>query len=108
MTRQAGWTTRLRLRGEGYKPSRDAKTRLDELAVEHPAQTLAKPPARFHNQRVGECWGVVARRMVPLLNAGLMIDGAAVFAKLEPNLAADSVFRMPIFHAPPILTVAIF
>ncbi len=105
--RQAGWTTRLRLRGEGFKRSRDAEDKL-ELAVHHLARTLAEPPARFHDQRVGARWGVVARRMIPLLGAGVMIVGAAVFAKLEPDLAADSVFRMLIFHAPPILMVALF
>jgi hypothetical protein len=105
--RQSGWTTRLRLHGEGFKRSRDAETKL-ELAARHLAQTLAEPPARFHDQRVGARWGVVARRMIPLLGAGLMIIGAAVFAKLEPDLAADSVFRMLIFHAPPILMVALF
>lgn len=105
--RQAGWTTRLRLRGDGFKRSRDAESKL-ELAVLHLAKTLAEPPARFHDQRVGTRWGVVARRMIPLLGAGLMIVAAAVFAKLEPDLAQDSVFRMLIFHAPPILMVAFF
>ena len=105
--RQAGWTTRLRLRGSGHQRSRDAEAKL-ELAVRHLAQTLAEPPARFHDQRVGARWGVVGRRMLPLLGAALMIAGAAVFAKLEPDLAADSVFRMLIFHAPPILMVALF
>ena len=105
--RQTGWTTRLRLRGEGYKRSRDAEIKL-ELAVHHLAQTLAEPPARFHDRRVGARWGVVARRMIPLLGAGAMIAGAAAFAKLEPDLAEDSVFRMLIFHAPPILMVALF
>ena len=105
--RQTGWSSRLRLRGEGHKRSRDAETKL-ELAVRHLAQTLAEPPARFHDQRVGARWGVVGRRMIPLLGAGVMIAGAAVFAKLEPDLAADSVFRMLIFHAPPILMVALF
>ena len=105
--RQTGWTTRLRLQGEGFKRSRDAEMKL-ELAVRHLAQTLAEPPAQFHDQRVGARWAVVARRMIPLLGAGVMIAGAAVFAKLEPDLAADSVFRMLIFHAPPILMVALF
>jgi hypothetical protein len=105
--RQAGWTTRLRLRGEGFKRSRDAESKL-ELAVLHLAQTLAEPPARFHDRRVGARWGVVARRLIPLLGAGVMIIAAAVFAKLEPDLAQDSVFRMLIFHAPPILMVAFF
>ena len=44
--RQTGWTTRLRLRGDGFKRSRDAEIKL-ELAVRHLAQTLAEPPGAF-------------------------------------------------------------
>lgn len=105
--RQHGWTTRLRLRGEGYKRCRDAETKL-ERAVHHLARTLAEPPARFHDQRVGARWAVVARRTLPLLGSAAMIAAAGLFAKLEPDLAQDSVFRMLIFHAPPILLVILF
>jgi len=105
--RQHGWTTRLRLRGEGYKRCRDAENKL-ELTVHHLARTLAEPPARFHDQRVGARWAVVARRTLPLLGSAVMIAAAGVFAKLEPDLAQDSVLRMLIFHAPPILLVILF
>lgn len=105
--RQQGWTTRVRLRGDGYKRSRDAELKL-ERAVQHLARTLAEPPAHFHDQRVGARWGVVARRTLPLLGSAVMIAAAAVFAKLEPDLAQDSVVRMLIFHAPPILLVIFF
>lgn len=105
--RQHGWTTRLRLRGEGYKRCRDAETKL-ELAVHHLAKTLAEPPARFHDQRVAARWAVVARRTLPLLGSAVMIAAAWAFAKLEPDLAQDSVLRMLIFHAPPILLVILF
>ena len=105
--RQQGWTTRLRLRGEGFKRCRDAETKL-ELAVHHLAKTLAEPPARFHDQRVGARWAVVVRRTLPLLGSAGMIAAAFGFAKLEPDLAQDSVLRMLIFHAPPILLVILF
>lgn len=105
--RQHGWSTRLRLRGEGYKRCRDAERKL-ELAVHHLARTLAEPPAHFHDQRVGTRWGVVARRTLPLLGSAAMIAAAFGFAKLEPDLAPDSVLRMLIFHAPPILLVILF
>ena len=75
--------------------------------MRHLAQTLAWLPARFHDRREGARWGVVGWRMIPLVGAGLMIAGAAVFAKLKPGLAADSVFHILIFHAPPILMVAL-
>ncbi len=105
--RQHGWSTRLRLRGEGFKRCHDAETKL-ALAVHHLARTLAEPPARFHDQRVGARWGVVFRRTLPLLGSAVMIAAAAVFAKLEPDLAQDSVLRMLIFHAPPIVLVILF
>lgn len=105
--RQTGWTTRLRLRGEGFKRSRDAEHKL-ALAVQHLARTLAEPPARFHERQRRARWAVVLRRLLPLLGAVLMIIGAWVFAKLEPDLPPESVLRMLIFHAPPILMVAFF
>jgi hypothetical protein len=105
--RQNGWTTRLRLRGEGFKRSRDGEMKL-ELAVRHLAQTLAEPPSRFHERQAAARWAAAGRRSIPLLGAILMIIGAWAFAKLEPDLPQESVFRMLIFHAPPIIMVALF
>lgn len=107
VTRQHGWTTRLRLRGDGLRRSRDAENKL-LLAVQHLARTLAEPPAAFHDRQVGARWAVVGRRAIPLAGAVAMVIGAALFAKLEVDLAQDSVFRMLIFHAPPILMVVLF
>jgi len=59
-------------------------------------------------QEIGARWGVVARRALPLIGSAAMIAAAAVFAKLEPDLAQDSVLRMLIFHAPPIVLVILF
>ena len=105
--RQNGWNTRLRLRGEGFKRSRDGELKL-ELAVRHLAQTLAEPPARFHERQAAARWAAAGRRCIPLLGAILMVIGAWAFAKLEPDLPQESVFRMLIFHAPPIIMVALF
>lgn len=105
--RENGWTTRLRLRGEGFERSHDGEQKL-ELAVRRLAQTLAEPPARFHEQQAAARWAAAGRRSIPLLGAILMIIGAWAFAKLEPDLPQESVFRMLIFHAPPIIMVALF
>lgn len=101
----AGWNTRVRLRGGGTDRSRDAETKLDR-AVLHLAQTLAEPPARFHDKQVAARWRVVLRRAMPLLGAVAMTAGAAGVAKLD--LAQESIFRMLIFHSPPIVLIAFF
>lgn len=105
--RQHGWTTRLRLRGDGHRRSRDAEAKLMQ-AVQHLARTLSEPPPAFHDRQVGARWAVVGRRAIPLAGAVAMVIGAALFAKLEVDLAQDSVLRMLIFHAPPILMVLLF
>lgn len=76
--------------------------------MHHLARTLAEPPARFHDRRVGTHWAVVARRTPPLVGSAVMVAAAGVFAKLQPDLAQDSALRVLIFHAPRILPVVFF
>jgi hypothetical protein len=105
--RQTGWHTRLRLRGEGFKRSRDGEAKL-ALVLRHLAQTLAEPPARFHERLAAARWAAAARRCIPLFGAGLLVAAAWQFAKLEPDLPKESVLRLLMFHAPPIVLVALF
>lgn len=100
-----GWRTRLRLRGGGAARSQDAEAKLDR-AVRHLAQTLAEPPALFHDKQVGARWRVVLHRAMPLLGGVALVVGAALVAKLD--LAQDSLVRMLIFHSPPILLMLFF
>jgi hypothetical protein len=69
-------------------------------------RTLAEPPQRFHERLWRQRWGVTLRRATPLLGGVALLLGAAAVPKID--LAEDSVLRMLIFHAPPLLLVALF
>jgi hypothetical protein len=105
LTRGAGWFGHLRLRGSGPVRSADAEAKLLQTA-RHLAQALAEPPAVFHQRLLAARWGVTLRRGVPLVGCLLLLAAAAAVSKLE--LASDSVFRMLIFNAPPLLLVVFF
>jgi hypothetical protein len=110
---QHGWTGVLRLGGKDEvrngvtttTRSRDALARLQATA-EHLARTLAEPPGRFHERWAARRWGVTLRRATPLLGSAALLLGAAAVPKID--LAEDSVLRMLIFHAPPLLLVVLF
>lgn len=105
-----GWSTLWRLgdrwRGHFRAPRsepRRSEAALEQMqrAVEHLARTLAEPPARFHQRLAAARWRVAARRCVPLLAALGLI--ALSFVVTSMDFARDSVWRMLIFNAPPIL-----
>lgn len=102
---KSGWTAAMQLRGKGPGRSQDAEAKLLRT-VEHLAQTMAEPPRRFHERHVGARWLMVFRRLIPLLATLAMVAGAAYVPRLE--LAQDSVFRMLIFHLPPLLLAFFF
>jgi hypothetical protein len=110
---QHGWTGVLRLSGKDEvrqgavttTRSRDAEARL-RATVEHLVRTLAESPQRFHERLRRQRWGVTLRRATPLLGGLAMLLAAAAVPKID--LAEDSVLRMLIFHAPPLLLVAFF
>jgi len=97
---RAGWRSSLALRGRGSARGAEAQTQLQRAAV-HLARTLAEPPPLFHQQRVAQRWAVTARRAVPLMVCVGVIAAALAVPLL--NLAQDSVLRMLIFNAPPIM-----
>lgn len=102
---KTGWTAGMQLRSKGPERSQDAEAKLLRT-VEHLAQTLAEPPRRFHERHRGARWVMVFRRLIPLLATLTMVAGAAYVPQLE--LAQDSVFRMLIFHLPPLLLAFFF
>jgi len=95
-----GWRATLDLRGRGAARSADAEAQL-QRAAQHLARTMAEPPARFHEQFLVARWGVTLRRAVPLAVC-LGVVGAALAVPLL-KLSEDSVLRMLIFNAPPIM-----
>lgn len=105
-----GWSSLWRLgerwRGHFRAPRREparseAALAQMHIAVEHLARTLAEPPARFHERLAAARWRVAARRCVPLLTALGLIGMSFVVTSMD--FARDSVWRMLIFNAPPIL-----
>jgi len=96
----SGWRSSLALRGRGAARGAEARTQLLAAAA-HLAHTLAEPPARFHDSRVAQRWAVTLRRAVPLLVCVGVIGAALAVPALQ--LQQDSVFRMLIFNAPPLL-----
>lgn len=100
-----GWRSSVQLRGSEPQRSREAERKL-ERAVLHLARTLSEPPARFHQRFGAARWRVMLRRAVPLLGSLGLIAAACAVPSLP--LEKDSVFRMLIFNAPPLLLVALF
>jgi hypothetical protein len=95
----------LRLRGKEPDRSRDAEVKLTRT-VEHLAETLSAPPARYHERLVAARWNVAFRRALPLLIGLGLIFGAPAIQFLE--LSEGSLIRMLIFHSPPLLMVLFF
>lgn len=95
-----GWSGTLRLRGSGPDRTADAERKLART-VQHLAQTLAEPPQRFHERNALARWRVTFRRAVPLLACFAMLGATAYIASLD--LPENSVWRMLVFHAPPLL-----
>lgn len=105
-----GWSSLWRLgerwRGHFHAPRREparseAALAAMQQAVAHLAQTLAEPPARFHERLAAARWRVAVRRCVPLLAVLGLI--AMSFVVTSMDFARDSIWRMLIFNAPPIL-----
>ncbi len=105
-----GWSSLWRLgdrwRGSFAAPRREPQRSEAALAqtvraAEHLVRTLAEPPARFHERLAAARWRVAARRTLPLLAALALVAASFVITSLD--LARDSVWRMLIFNAPPIL-----
>ncbi len=80
MAEDAGWKSRIRLRGKGERRTRAAERALLQVA-RHLARTLAEPPARFHERFLWARWGVVFRRLIPTLMAILLIGGALMLPR---------------------------
>ena len=78
----AGWTTRLRLRGDGARRTAAAEAACDHVAA-HLAQTLAEPPARFHERHRAARLGVVARRVIPLATPLVLVATILAMPRLD-------------------------
>jgi hypothetical protein len=102
---RAGWSSALRAPKREPERSRRVEAAL-ETTVAHLARTLAEPPSQFHLRFKRARWGVVFRRLIPVLGAlGLLAFGGLLTLLKLPQ---DSIFVMIIFHSPPILLFGAF
>jgi hypothetical protein len=100
-----GWRSIMKVRRREPEQSRQAELDFERTAA-HLAQTFAEPPARFHERLVAARWTFALRRSIPLLATCALIGGAVAAPHL--GLAKDSVIRMLIFNAPPLLMMLVF
>lgn len=101
----AAWRATVQLRGDGAARSQDAEDKIART-VAHLAQVLAQPPAAFHARFAPARWKVTLRRGFPLLVCTALIGAAAAVPLAD--LGPDSVWRMLIFNAPPLLLLWMF
>jgi hypothetical protein len=99
----AGWASTLRAPSGEPGRSRRIESAL-ERTVAHLARTLAEPPRRFHDRLVRERWGVVFRRMIPLLLSVALIAGALALTFVDVPQASMNL----IMNLPPLLLVMLF
>ncbi|HEY6135641.1 MAG TPA: hypothetical protein VIW70_16825 [Rubrivivax sp.] len=99
---RAGWSSTVRLRGSGPARSQDAEDKL-QRTVQHLAQTLAESPRRFHERAVRARWRVSFQRTIPLTTCAALVGIGLALPHL--GLAQESLLRMLVFHAPPLLLV---
>lgn len=99
------WHGTLRLPAPGPRREDLASRRLNALA-EHLARTLHESPGRFHERHRGARWRVVFRRAAPITVSIGLIALTAALPKL--GIGQDSMARMLIFNAPPILLMLVF
>lgn len=98
-----GWTSKLRLRGQGARRSDRAEQALTQ-AARHLAAVLAMPPAQYHRRWLGARWGVVLRRSIPSLTALGLIAGAV----LLPRFTDEGMQGMwMVLHYVPIALLAL-
>lgn len=100
--RDDGWHGFLRQRPQGWA---EVEARLARTAA-HLAVTLGAAPVAFHDRHAWARWRVVARRAVPALVSLGLVGAAAAVPRLA--LDSDSVLRMLILNAPPLLLIAFF
>jgi len=103
--RGAAWVGTLRAPGREPERSRRIEAAL-EIGVAHLTKTLAEPPRRYHEKFVRARWGVVFRRMIPLLGSIALLAGALTMVFID--VPQDSALALMMFNAPPILLAFLF
>lgn len=99
------WRGSVRVAAAEPERTRDIETKLAR-AVTHLAKTLRSNPADFHGRWQGARWRVTFQRAIPMLLGVALLGSAPLIQFL--SLENESLARMFIFHAPPLLLIGIF
>jgi thiosulfate reductase cytochrome b subunit len=99
------WKSKLRLRGRLPARSAAAERALDHAAV-HLAQTLAEPPAQFHQRHRLARLGVVARRVIPLATPLLLVATILLMPRLDIEQGMGLWWLL--YHVPTVLIMLSF
>ena len=74
--------------------------------VTHLARTLDKSPERFHGDHLRARWRVTFQRAIPMLIGVALLAATPAIRFLDMD--SNSILRMLIFHAPPMMLVGFF
>jgi hypothetical protein len=105
LTERQGWRSRLKLARREPERSADALAKLQSTAA-HLAQTLAEPPARFHERHRGARWGVVLRRGIPVLTLVVLALGLWVLSRYA--VGQETGAWVLLIHVPTVMLVISF
>lgn len=100
-----GWESKLRLRGDLVKRTQQAESALDRVAL-HLAQTLAQPPAQFHERHLKARWWAAFRRAIPLLTPVSLLVAILVLPRIDVGESPGLWLMM--FHVPTALIALSF
>ncbi|MBK1722457.1 hypothetical protein [Thiocystis violacea] len=99
------WRGSIRVQPKEPRRTADIEHKIGQT-ITHLADTLDRPPADFHPRFHRARWRVSFQRGVPL-GIGLLII-ALTPAIQWLDMADDSILRMLIFHAPPLMLAGMF
>lgn len=102
---RTGWKSRLRLRGAAERRTLAAEAALDRAAA-HLAQTLAEPPAAYHDRHRVARLGVVLRRAIPLLTPLVLVAVILLLPRFD-TFESPGLWML-LYHVPTVLIVLSF
>lgn len=100
-----GWESKLRLRGNAQRRTRHAEQAL-ALVATHLAQTLAEPPARYHERHARARWWAAFRRAIPLLTPISLVATVLLLPRIE--LGETPGLWLMLYHVPTALVALSF
>ncbi|NEX20826.1 hypothetical protein G3480_10965 [Thiorhodococcus mannitoliphagus] len=99
------WRGSIRVQSKEPRRTPDIEHKIGRT-ITHLVRTLEQPPADFHPRYQKARWRVSFQRGIPL-GIGLLLV-ALTPAIRYIDMADDSILRMLIFHAPPLMLAAMF